>query len=278
MFAIGAMLGCVVLVAPFLMTTAEPSASTGAHSATALHLIWSENFNGPAGSGPNSRRWNFDIGGGGWGNNELEYYTARRANAKLDGRGHLVITARAEPYTGGDGVTRSYTSARLQTLHKFEFQYGLVEARIKVPVGVGLRPAFWMLGAEAYEPHGWPGSGEIDAMEVLGGQPSVVKGTLHGPWPSAPHGVGSTLSSSASLAAGYHIYGVEWTPEKVSFMLDGVVYETVTPSDLQPGAAWPFQHPYFLLLSLGIGGNATGTPNPAAFPVRMLVDWVRVWQ
>jgi beta-glucanase (GH16 family) len=277
-FGLGAALGCAVLVAPSLMTTDEPSASTGAHSAAALHLIWSENFNGSAGARPNPRRWNYDIGGGGWGNGELEYYTARRANAKLDGHGHLAITARAEPYSGVDGVTRSYTSARLQTLRKFEFQYGLVEARIKVPAAPGLRSAFWMLGNDAYQPGGWPGSGEIDIMEVLGSRPTVVKGTIHGPWPWAPHGVGSGLSSSGSLASGFHVYGVEWSPAQISFLLDGAVYETVTPADLPPGTPWPFQHPFFLLLNLGIGGLATGAPLPVAFPVRMLVDWVRVWR
>jgi beta-glucanase (GH16 family) len=278
MFAIGAVLGCAVLVAQFLMTAAEPSASTPRHSAAALHLIWSERFNGPAGARPNPHRWNFDIGGGVWGNDELEYYTARRANAKLDGHGHLVITARAEPYTGGDGVPRSYTSARLQTFHKFQFEYGLMEARIKVPAAPGLRPAFWMLGAEAYKPHGWPGSGEIDAMEVLGSEPDVVKGTLHGPWPWAPHGVGSSLRSSTSLAASFHVYGVEWAPNRISFMLDGSVYETVTPADLSSGAAWPFQHPFILLLDVAVGGVATGIPQPSTLPAKMIVDWIRVWQ
>lgn len=249
-----------------------------ARADAARRLIFSEDFNGPAGSRPSARRWNYDVGGGGWGNDELQYYTSRRANARLDGRGHLLITARTERYTGADGVTRSYTSARLQTLHTFEFEYGLVQARIKIPAAQGLRPAFWMLGNDAYQPHGWPGSGEIDDMEVLGSRPDVVKGTVHGPWAWAPHGIPSSMRSAASLAAGFHVYAVQWEPDRISFLLDGAVYGTVTPADLPQGAAWPFQHPYFLLLSLGVGGIATGVPSVATFPAKMIVDWVRVWQ
>jgi beta-glucanase (GH16 family) len=243
------------------------------------HLVWSDNFNGSAGSEPNPRKWSFDTGGGGWGNEELEYYTSRSVNAELDGHGHLVITARAETHTGSDGVTRNYTSARLQMLHKFEFEYGLVEARIKVPVGQGLLPAFWMLGNGANYPGGWPASGEIDTMEVRGSQPYVVNGTIHGPWSSARHGMGGSLRSRTSLASGFHVYGVEWTPDRISFMLDGSVYETITPADLPKGAAWPFGHPFFLLLDLAVGGRWAGLPSPTTpFPAKMIVDWVRVWQ
>jgi beta-glucanase (GH16 family)/membrane-bound metal-dependent hydrolase YbcI (DUF457 family) len=278
--AVGGLLVCLALALPLSTWAAQRAvghiARTG--SSAGRHLIFSENFNGPAGSRPNPRRWSYDIGGGGWGNEELEYYTSRRTNAQLDGHGHLVITARAQRYTGSDGVTRSYASARLQTLHQFQFEYGFVEARIKVPAAPGVRAAFWMLGNDAYAPKGWPGSGEIDTMEVLGSKSTVVKGAVHGPWSWAPHGVGSSLSSSTSLASGFHVYGVEWSPDQISFLLDGSVYETVTPADLPPGAPWPFQHPFFLLLNLGIGGVATGTPVPATFPVRMFVDWVRVWQ
>ena len=267
----------VVLVAPSPLGAARVLRG-GRSSAAALRLLWSENFSGPVGARPNPRRWGYDVGGGGWGNEELEYYTSRRANARLDGHGHLVITALAQHYVGRDGVTRSFTSARLQTLAHFQFEYGRVQARIWVPGTPGLRAAFWMLGNDAYEPRGWPGSGEIDTMEVLGSRPSVVKGTLHGPWPWAPHGVGSSLGSSTSLASGFHVYGVEWTPDQISFLFDGAVYGTVTPADLPAGAPWPFQHPFFLLLNLGVGGVATGTPVPARFPARMIVDWVRVWQ
>jgi beta-glucanase (GH16 family) len=245
-----------------------------------MHLIWSDEFQGPAGTSPNPQNWNFDTGGGGWGNKELESYTSRPTNAELDGKGDLAITARAETYTGSDEITRHYTSARLQTLNKFQFQYGLAEARIQVPAGQGLLPAFWMLGDEAYESSGaWPGCGEIDAMEVLGSEPNVVNGTLHAPWSFAPNGVGGTMESPTPLSAGFHVYGVEWAPERISFLLDGVAYKTITPSDLPPGAAWPFDHPFFLLLNLAVGGEWPGPPNASTqFPARMLVNWVRVWQ
>ena len=244
-------------------------------------LIWSEEFNGPAGSSPDPNNWNFDIGGKGWGNEELESYTSRPANVELDGKGDLDITARAEDYTGSDGIPREYTSARLQTLHKFQYQYGLVEARIQVPAGRGLWPAFWMLGEEAYaNAHTWPNPGEIDAMEVLGSDPNVVYGTLHAAWPWAPKdGVGGHTESVMPLSAGFHVYGVEWAPDRISFLLDGAVYKTIAREDLPPGAAWPFDHPFFLLLNLAVGGDWPGAPNASTqFPAHMLVDWVRVWQ
>lgn len=242
--------------------------------------VWSDEFNGPAGARPNSTKWSFDVGGNGWGNNELQYYTAKPSNASLNGQGDLVIAARAEQYMGSDGVQRSYTSARLQTLNKFQFTYGLMEARIQVPAGTGLAPAFWSLGNDAYnEEDSWPNCGEIDAMEVLGSEPNVLNGTLHGPWPSAPNGIGGEVESAAPLSAGFHTYGVLWEPDRISFLLDGSVYKTVERTDLPPGSAWPFQHPNFLLLNLAVGGEWPGSPNASTqFPARMVVDWVRVWQ
>jgi beta-glucanase (GH16 family) len=247
---------------------------------SARKLIWSDEFNGSTGTSPDSSKWRFDTGGGGWGNEELESYTSRPANAELDGQGHLVITARHEKYTGADRITRDYTSARLQTFETFEFQHGLVEARIQVPAGQGLVAQFWALGKEAYENNeAWPGCGEIDTMEVLGSEPNVVNGTLHGPWSWAPTGVQGTAESATPLSAGYHTYSVEWEPERISFMLDGTAYKTITPADLPAGAAWPFNHKFFLVMDLAVGGEWPGSPNASThFPAQMLVDWVRVWQ
>jgi beta-glucanase (GH16 family) len=243
------------------------------------NLIWSDEFDGAAGASPGSQ-WQLDTGGNGWGNEELESYTSRPTNAELDGQGHLVITARAEKYTGKDGITRSYTSARLQTLKTFQFQYGLVEARIQVPAGQGLVAQFWALGNEAYEgSEAWPACGEIDTAEVLGSEPNIVNGTLHAPWAWAPTGVQGQAESATPLSAGFHTYSVEWEPERISFMLDGSVYKTITPADLPAGAAWPFKHPYFLLMDLAVGGEWPGAPDASThFPAQMLVDWVRVWQ
>lgn len=261
---------------------AEVAAATADPTPKAApRLVWSEEFNGSTGSSPNPNAWNFDTGGKGWGNQELESYTSRLQNAELDGKGDLDITARAEDYIGSDGIPRQYTSARLQTLHKFQFQYGLVEARIQVPAGKGLWPAFWLLGDEAYaNEHTWPYCGEIDAMEVLGSEPNIVHGTLHAAWPWAPKdGMGGSAASSTPLSAGFHIYGVEWAPQRISFLLDGTVYKTITPADLPSGTPWPFDHPFFLLLNLAVGGEWPGAPNTSTqFPAHMLVDWVRVWQ
>ncbi len=241
-------------------------------------LVFSDEFNGPAGASPGAQ-WSFDTGGDGWGNEELETYTSRPANAELDGQGDLAITAREEKYTGADRITRDYTSARLQTLSTFRFQYGVAEARIRVPAGQGLVAQFWMLGQEAYEQENWPACGEIDTMEVLGSEPNIVNGTLHAPWSWAPTGVQGQDESATPLSAGFHTYSVEWEPERISFALDGEVYKTVTPADLPAGSAWPFKHPFFLLLDIAVGGEWPGSPNASTqFPAQMLVDWVRVWQ
>jgi beta-glucanase (GH16 family) len=263
----------LLLTALLLLCGAAPS------RAQQRRLVLSEDFNGPAGARPRATRWNYDLGGGGWGNRELEYYTRSPRNAALDGHGHLVISARAEPRTDSEGQTWDYTSARLQTRGRFEFEHGLVEARIRVPAGAGLLPAFWMLGDDAYEPGGWPGSGEIDAMEILGSHPETLVGSVHGPWPAAPSGLHASARSPAPLSAGFHVYGVSWSRERVTFLLDGVAYRAMTPADLPPGSTWPFERPNFLVLDVAVGGNWPGWPSPSTrFPARMLVDWVRVWR
>jgi len=257
-----------------------PSPAVEQARGAAPRLIWSDEFAGPSGANPNPSKWNFDVGGNGWGNNELQSYTARPVNASLDGNGDLVVTARPERFSGDDGIARDYTSARLQTLGKFEFLYGRMEARIRVPAGAGLLPAFWSLGNDAYNSDdAWPASGEIDAMEVLGSEPGVVNGTLHAPWSWAPDGIGGVAKSPTPLSAGFHTYGVDWAPGEISFLLDGSAYETVRRSSLPAGAAWPFQHPNFLLLDVAVGGDWPGAPTASTtMPARMVVDWVRVWQ
>jgi beta-glucanase (GH16 family) len=261
------------------------SATAAGHPSTGptrgKRLIWSDEFTGIAGGLPDPSKWSFDTGGGGWGNRELQYYTpASSGNAILDGHGHLKIIARKGRYTGPDGVSSNYTSGRLQTLHTFEFTYGLVQARIEVPEGAGLLPTFWALGSDAYDgPGSWPGSGEIDAMEVRGAEPQVLYGTVHGPWTWLPGGLGGELHVKAPLSRKFHTYAVEWSPTSVAFLLDGRVYRTVRPSQLRPGSPWPFQHPFFLLLNLTVGGKFGGDPRASTrFPASMDVDWVRVWQ
>lgn len=263
-----------VLAGAAVATPAHPSSSD-------RRLIWSDEFRGAAGTLPDPGKWNYDTGGHGWGNSELQYYTGPAAgNALVDGRGNLRITARKERYTGPDGVAAGYTSARLQTLHTFEFTYGLLQARIRVPKGAGLLPTFWALGNDAYDgPGAWPASGEIDAMEVRGAEPRILHGTIHGPWPWLPGGLGAELRTRAPLSNDFHVYGVRWSPSRIDFLLDGRTYNTVRPSELHRGAAWPFRHPFFLLLNLTIGGKFAGRPSAStSFPAAMAVDWVRVWQ
>ncbi len=252
---------------------------TRARSASAIGtLIWSDSFNGPAGASPDPAKWSIQTGGGGWGNNELEYYTDSPSNVALDGKGHLAITARRENYTG-DGLTREYTSARLQTKGLFATAYGRIEARIKLPAGSGLWPAFWALGSDIEEV-GWPDSGEIDVMESLGNDPFTLYGSIHGPEPGSAKGYHLTARehSAVSLASRFHVFGVEWSPSAIIFTFDGAPYSTRTPASLSGAQQWVFDKPFFLLLNLAVGGNWPGAPQASTpLPATMLVDWVRVY-
>jgi uncharacterized protein (TIGR03437 family) len=242
-------------------------------------LVWSDEFNEPNGSGVNPQKWTLETGGWGWGNNELEYYTNRLQNAYLE-NGSLVIKAINETYTGPDGVTRNFTSARLKTQDKFAQAYGRFEARIKIPYGQGIWPAFWMLGNDIPQ-IGWPRCGEIDIMENIGKEPSTVHGTIHGPGYSGGAGIGAayTLPNGERFADAYHIYAIEWQPELIRWYVDGNLYKTVTKNDLPAGGAWVFNHPFFLLLNVAVGGNWPGNPDASTvFPQIMLVDYVRVYQ
>jgi beta-glucanase (GH16 family) len=242
-------------------------------------LVWSDEFNGPDGSAPDSSKWVLETGGNGWGNQELEYYTNRPQNAYLEG-GNLVIKAVAEKYTGADNVTRDYTSARLKTQEKFSQAYGRFEARIKIPRGQGLWPAFWMLGANI-DTVPWPDCGEIDIMENIGKEPNIIHGTIHGPGYSGGKAIGSpyALPDEEKYADNFHIYAVEWTPKQIRFYVDDHVYETRTRRDLPKGAKWAYNHPFFLLLNVAIGGGWPGNPDASTvFPQTMLVDYVRVYK
>jgi beta-glucanase (GH16 family) len=251
-----------------------PAASPG----SPWTLAWSDDFNGPNGSAPDPKKWTFDIGGGGWGNNELEYYTNRLENAHIQ-NGNLVITARQESYAGADGVTRGYTSARMKTAGKFEQAYGRFEARFKIPHGEGMWPAFWMLGNDI-EKTGWPTCGEVDIMENIGKEPATNHGTMHGPGYFAAKGVSAAYSlPSASFSDDFHIFAVEWEPNVIRFYVDNNLYATRTPADLPPGTKWVYDHPFFIILNLAIGGSWPGNPDKnTAFPQSMLVDYVRVYK
>jgi len=252
-----------------------------ARAQTHTTLTWSDEFNGPAGAAVDGTKWGFDTGGGGWGNNELEYYTNSTANAATDGGGSLVITAQQSTLRKlrcWYGQCQ-YTSARLLTKGKFQQTYGRFEARIRVPYGQGLWPAFWMLGANISTVN-WPNCGEIDIMENIGREPATVHGTIHGPGYSGANGIGAPYSlTSGAFSDSYHVYAVEWDPNQIRWYVDGNLYQTRTPADLPAGTTWVFDHPFFLILNVAVGGSWPGNPDASTvFPQRMYVDYVRVYQ
>lgn len=241
--------------------------------------VWSDEFNGARGAPPDPAKWNFELGGSGQGNDELETYTDRPENAELR-HGKLVITARHETFTGKDNITRQYTSARITTEHKLQQRYGRFEARIKLPQGQGFWPAFWMLGAEC-EKVGWPECGEIDIMENLGSDPRTVLGSLHGPRYSGAESLTTryTLPGRQRFSKGFHVFAVEWEPEVVRFYVDHELYATRTPADVPKGGRWVFDHPFYIVLNLAVGGGLPGNPDAATvFPQEMVVDYVRVYE
>lgn len=244
-----------------------------------LRLVWSDEFNGPDGSPPDPAKWHVIQKGSGFGNNELQYYTKRAVNVHQE-KGSLVITARKERYKGHDGFTRNYTSARLETAGLFAQKFGRMEARIKLPGGQGIWPAFWMLGSDNRQV-GWPACGEIDIMEKVGFEPSTVHGTLHAEGYSGAHAWGAayTLPGEAKFTDDYHLYAVEWDENVIRFYVDDALFAVRTPGTTPQGGKWPFNHPYFLLLNLAVGGYWPGNPDATtAFPASMLVDYVRVYQ
>jgi beta-glucanase (GH16 family) len=242
-------------------------------------LAWSDEFSGSDGASPDSSKWTYDVGGNAWGNNELEYYTNRTKNAQIQG-GNLVITAQKETYTGTDGVTRNYTSARLKTQGLFGQAYGRFEARIKIPAGQGMWPAFWMLGNDITS-NGWPKSGEIDIMENIGKEPGTVHGSLHGPstvGPTSDATAPFSLPAGQNFAEDFHLYAVEWEPGIIRFYVDTALYVTFKSSQWPAGGSWVFDHPFFIILNVAVGGDWPGSPDgTTVFPQQMLVDYVRVY-
>ncbi len=251
---------------------------------TGWQLVWNDEFNTSAGTPPNQGYWGYELGDGtingipGWGNDELEYYTDSTENAATDGLGSLVITAKES-----DGSLLcyygpcQYTSARLLTKNKFEVAYGRIEARIKVPSGAGLWPAFWSLGTDI-DRVGWPQSGEIDIMENVGRLPNEIFGTIHGPGYSGGSSFGQSYDFGVPAANDFHTIAVEWQPDEIQWYVDGILYHSATPADVAPNE-WVFNHPFYLLLNVAIGGNFGGpVGEDTVFPQQMLVDYVRLYQ
>jgi beta-glucanase (GH16 family) len=226
--------------------------------------VWRDDFDGPAGSKLDRMKWVYDLGYGNdlWGNNEYQTYTDEIENVRQDGQGHLVITARKEP----DG---RYTSGRVTTKDRFARKFGKFEARIKIPRGPGLLPAFWLMGNAGQ----WPANGEIDIMENVGEAQRQVFSNLHAPGYA---GAGEHTISS-DLSADFHVYAIEWTPGRVSWLLDGETYKTFTKDDIPAGTKWIFDdQPLYILLNVAVGGDWPGKPVDSALPQEMVVDWVEV--
>jgi beta-glucanase (GH16 family) len=248
--------------------------------------VWSDEFDGAAGSSVDPAKWSFDLGDGctagicGWGNNEKEYYTNAADNASLDGQGHLAIVARpavlnATCYYG----PCKYTSAKITTRGKMSAAPGRVEARIRIPKGQGLWPAFWMLGND-FGTVGWPASGELDIMENKGSAPSTSSSAIHGPGYSGntPFAHANTISAPATLADDYHLYAVEWDAVGASFYVDGIMHYQVLRVDIQRYGTSILDKPYYIILNLAVGGNFDGDPaSDSILPATMLVDYVRVY-
>jgi beta-glucanase (GH16 family) len=243
---------------------------------------WSDEFNEPAGTKPVPTKWGYKLGGDGFGNGERQLYTDSARNAATDGDGNLVITAIKETPPGSScwyGACQ-YTSARLRNANLFSQQYGRFEARIKIPAGKGIWPAFWMIGDDPKDV-GWPERGEIDVMEIVGHEPGRVHGSLHGPGYSGASPVTKSyaLPSGQSFADGYHTFAVEWEPDVVRFYADDQNYETRTPADLPPGTRWVYDHPFSIIMNLAVGGQWPGDPDASTtFPAQMKIDRVRVFQ
>lgn len=234
-------------------------------------LVWSDEFNGNAGTSVDASKWTFDLGTGtnGWGNNELQTYTNNPENISLDGDGNLVITALKK--------SGNYSSARIKTQGLFKHQYGRIEARIKTPGGQGIWPAFWMLG-ENINSVGWPQCGEIDIMEQKGQYPFVTYGSLHGPGYSG----GNAVTNSYRLETGsfqdeFYLYAVEWGAEYIDFYVNNQLYKSVRTANVS--GEWVYNQPFFLILNVAVGGVFAGAPNDkTTFPTSMLVDYVRVYK
>jgi beta-glucanase (GH16 family) len=246
-------------------------------------LAFKDEFNKTANAPVDTEKWTTEIGGGGWGNQERQYYTNSIENASHDGQGSLVIKAikLTPPLTLSCWYGPcQYTSARLITKQKFDRKYGRFEARIKIPAGRGLWPAFWMLGKNI-DKFGWPQCGEIDILENIGREPSTVHGTIHGPGYSGANGIGAAynLANNQTFAADFHVYAIEWSENKISWFVDGNLYQTIVPTNLPQNSQWVFEQPFFMILNLAIGGPWGGDPdNTTVFPGVMVIDYVRVYK
>lgn len=244
---------------------------------TLKNLVWEDNFN--VDGAPDPAVWGYDIGNGaaqgipGWGNNEQQFYTDRPENVVVE-NGMLKITALKENFQGS-----AFTSARILTKGKYQRKFGRFEARMKLPWGQGIWPAFWLLGDDANGTQVWPQIGEIDIMEYRGQEPTVVHGTVHGPGYSG----GNAITKSYDLIndrfdTDFHIFGIEWGPGYINFYVDDVLYNQITPEDVT--GEWVYDdNDFYIIINLAVGGTFSGPPGiNNVYPQTMLVDYVRVYE
>ncbi len=242
-------------------------------------LNWSEEFNEGIGTAPTSAYWSYDTGGGGWGNNELETYVSDLEHCQVVADTNATDGSALQILSTYD--SRGYESARIKTVSKVTPTYGFIEARIRIPYGQGIWPAFWMLGQDSTKGTRWPACGEVDIMENIGKQSewSINHGSSHSP----NHSAGNALTASYTLPSGqyfkdsYHLFQLQWSQNKLAWYVDGILYETRTTVDTGTDP-WPFNLPFFFLLNTAIGGNWPGNPDSTTvWPQRMLVDYIRVY-
>lgn len=236
---------------------------------TTWQLLWSDEFNETGAL--NASNWTYDLGAGGWGNNELQEYTNTADNV-ISEDGVLKIIAQKIPMNGYD----AFTSARVKTLGLFSETYGRFEARIKTPSGAGIWPAFWLLG-DSVETVGWPQCGEIDIMELVGQRPNIISGTIHGPGNFGTGGIGKTFGYANERFDGdFHLFAIEWGVDYLDFYVDDNLYQRITPGDVEE---WVFNEPFHIILNVAVGGNLVGFPTSSTpFPQTMEVDYVRVYK
>lgn len=272
--------GAVILILLLIAVgvVIQLSIAKGSHgNAGDLKLVWSDEFD--SGPLPDTTKWGYDVGDGcpnicGWGNNELQYYMANRAsNARIE-KGHLIIEAHREPMG-----SKEYTSARMVSKHKGDWTYGKVVASAKLPKGLGVWPAIWMLPTD-WKYGGWPASGEIDIMEHVGYMPDSLFGSIH--TTRFNHVIGTQVTKgvySTSLSDAFHEYAIEWDSEKIDFLFDGVVFQTFQNNKEGPDA-WPFDQPFHLVLNMAVGGNWGGRKgvDTSIWPQQLIIDYVRVYQ
>ena len=246
--------------------------SLGFHCDAQKRLVWADEFN--KNGLPDRTKWGYDVGGSGWGNNELQFYTDRRKENASVSNGHLIIEARMEDYKG-----KKYSSARLVSKRKGDWKFGRIEVKAKLPHGKGIWPAIWMLPTQ-WKYGGWPKSGEIDIMEFVGYMPDSVFGSVHTGLYN--HSIGTQKTKGISLtdlATAFHVYAIEWTADKIDFLIDNKKYFEFK-NERSGSGAWPFDQEFHIILNVAVGGNWGGKlgVDDSIFPQRMMIDYVRVYQ